>query len=232
MKRILAPGLALVILLSGIAAVPLQPTEAQSAGLVSSVLARLQKNHDTLKNLRASVYMEKWDAHIREKDEYWGAVVYSPGAGRNANIKLEWSKPSHEILGVQKSIYTLYRPGINTVYKGLANGNKHRENDILSMLSMSSAELQNKFQPFQEVRDETLKGDVNTTHLKLVPLKAMSFAYAEVWVDSSGMPVQSKVVEKNGDATLVRLWDLQKNGRVSDDEFVVKYPSSAKVIRG
>jgi hypothetical protein len=67
MKRILAPGLALVILLSGIAAVPLQPTEAQSAGLVSSVLARLQKNHETLKNLRASIYMEKWDAHIGRK---------------------------------------------------------------------------------------------------------------------------------------------------------------------
>ena len=96
---------------------------------------------------------------------------------------------------------------------------------------MSSAELQNSFNRFR-IRDETLKGDVNTTHLKLVPLKAMSFAYAEVWVDSSGMPVQSKVVEKNGDATTVRLWDLQKNGKVSDDEFVVKYPSSAKVIRG
>jgi outer membrane lipoprotein-sorting protein len=231
MKRILAPGLALVILLSGIAALPLQPTEAQSAGLVSSVLARLQKNHDTLKNLRASVYMEKWDAHIGEKDEYWGVIVYSPGAGRNANIRIEWTKPQHEILGVQNGTYTLYRPHLNVVYKGLANG-KHRENDVLSMLSMSSAELQNRFQPFQEVRDETLKGDVNTTHLKLVPLKAMSFAYAEVWVDSSGMPVQSKVVEKNGDATLVRLWDLQKNGRVSDGDFAVKFASSAKVIRG
>jgi outer membrane lipoprotein-sorting protein len=232
MKRILAPGLALVILLSGIAAVPLQPTEAQSAGLVSSVLARLQKNHDTLKNLRASIYMEKFDAHIGEKDEYWGTVAYSPGEGKNANIKLEWTKPQHEILGILKGEYTLYRPGIGVVYKGLANGGKHRENDIFMVLNMSSAELQNKFQPFQDVRDETLKGGVNTTHLKLVPVKAMSFAYAEVWVDSSGMPVQMKVVEKNRDATTIGLWDLQKNGRLSDDVFVVKYPSSAKVIKG
>jgi outer membrane lipoprotein-sorting protein len=231
MKRILAPGLALVILLSGIAAVPLQPTEAQSAGLVSSVLARLQKNHDTLKNLRANIYMEKWDAHIGDKDQYWGAVIYSPGAGKNANVKLEWTKPQHEILGLQKGTYTLYRPNLNVVYKGLTNG-KQRENDIFTVLSMSSAELQNKFQPFQEVRDETLKGGVNTTHLKLVPIKPMSFAYAEVWVDSSGMPVQMKVVEKNGDATTVGLWDLQKNGQLSDDVFVVKYPSSAKVIKG
>jgi outer membrane lipoprotein-sorting protein len=126
----------------------------------------------------------------------------------------------------------LYRQNINVVYKGLANGSKHRENDILTMLSMSSAELQNKFQPFQEVRDETLKGGVNTTHLKLVPIRPMSFAYAEVWVDSYGMPVQMKVVEKNNDATTIGLWDLQKNGQLSDDIFVVKYPSSAKVIKG
>ena len=101
------------------------------------------------------------------------------------------------------------------------------------MLSMSSAELQNKFQPFQDVREETLRGDVNTTHLKLVPLKAMSFKYAEVWVDSSGMPVQTKIVEKNDDATYrAPEGPAKRTGRVSDDEFGSSHPSSAKVIKG
>ena len=100
------------------------------------------------------------------------------------------------------------------------------------MLSMSSTELQNRFQPFQEAREESLGGGVTATHLKLVPIRPMSFSYAEVWVDSAGMPVQIKIVEKNGDATTVRLTNLEKNRKLSTDEFVVKFDPSAKIVKG
>jgi outer membrane lipoprotein-sorting protein len=60
----------------------------------------------------------------------------------------------------------------------------------------------------------------------------MSFNYAEVWVDSTGMPIQTKIVEKNGDATTVWLSNLEKNRKLSVDEFVVKYDPSAKIIKG
>jgi outer membrane lipoprotein-sorting protein len=97
---------------------------------------------------------------------------------------------------------------------------------------MSSDELQTRFQPFQDVREETLGGGVRTTHLTLIPKTAMSFKHAEVWVDSTGMPVQIKISERNDDATTVRLDNLQKNAKISLDEFPVKYDASAKVIKG
>jgi outer membrane lipoprotein-sorting protein len=100
------------------------------------------------------------------------------------------------------------------------------------MLSMSSTELQNRFQPFQDAREESLGDGVTATHLKLVPVRAMSFSYAEVWVDSAGMPVQIKIVEKNGDATTVRLTNLEKNRKLSPIEFEVRYDSTAKVVKG
>src|ERR1700682_5762538 len=232
MKRLFTPTIALVVFLTALATVPQQRAHAQSAGLVSSVLARLQKNHETLKSLGASIFMEKYDSRLREKDFYSGAVLYMPGAGKNAFVRLEWSKPQHEILGVVNGRYTLYRPRINRVYIGPTGRGVGHDSEILGMLSMSSTELQNKFQPFQDAREESLDGGVTATHLKLVPLRPMSFSYAEVWVDSTGMPIQTKIVEKNGDATTVRLTNLEKNRKVSPGEFTVKYDPSAQVIKG
>ena len=234
MKRLFTPGIALVVFLAALTTVPPQQAHGQSAGLVSSVLSRLQKNHETLKSLRASITMEKYDSRLREKDFYSGAMAYMPGVGKNAYVRLEWSKPQHEILGVIKGNYVLYRPHINTVYIGRTGGKGPGGDDseILTMLSMSSTELQDRFQPFQDVREELLEGGVKATHLKLVPLKPMSFNYAEVWVDSTGMPIQTKIVEKNGDATTVWLSNLEKNRKLSVDEFVVKYDPSAKIIKG
>src|SRR5258708_4982140 len=221
MKRLFTPGIALLIFLTALASVPQQRAHGQSAGLVSSVLNKLQRNHETLKTLRASISMEKYDARLREKDNYYGAVLYMPGAGRNAFVRLEWSKPQHEILGVANGKYTLYRERLNVVYVGPTGSKNAHDSELLGMLSMSTNELQDKFQPFQEVREETLWGGVSTTHLKLIPAKAMSFKYAEVWVDATGMPVQTKMVEKNDDATTVRLNNVEKNGKLSTKDFAV-----------
>jgi outer membrane lipoprotein-sorting protein len=43
--------------------------------------------------------------------------------------------------------------------------------------------------------------------------------------------VQTKIVEKNDDATTMRLSDLQKNVRVSGDEFQLKLDSDVKIIK-
>src|ERR1700730_9587263 len=151
MKRLFTPWIALVVFLTALVTVPRQQAHGQSAGLVSSVLSRLQKNHETLKSLRASINMEKYDSRLREKDFYSGTVLYMPGVGKNAFVRLEWSRPQHEILGVAKGIYTLYRPRLNTVYTGPARGKgPGQDSEILSMMSMSSTELQNRFQPFQD----------------------------------------------------------------------------------
>ena len=64
-----------------------------------------------------------------------------------------------------------------------------------------------------------------------MPRGNASFKYAEIWVDSSGMPVQTKIVEKNDDATTVRLSNLERNVKISSDEFNFKADSSVKVIK-
>ena len=71
MKRLFTPGSALVVVLTALATVPQQRAHGQGAGLVSSVIARMQRNHETLKTLRATISMEKYDARLREKIILW-----------------------------------------------------------------------------------------------------------------------------------------------------------------
>jgi outer membrane lipoprotein-sorting protein len=103
---------------------------------------------------------------------------------------------------------------------------------MLDMMYMSRQQLEARFQPVQDVREETLWGGVSTIHLTLVPKGNAGYKYAEVWIDGGGMPVQTKVVEKNGDATTTRLTNLERNPKVNDGDFKLNLPGDVRVIKG
>ena len=232
MKRFVP--LVLAILLVAVTLTPGFSGEAygQSAGLVSSVLNRMERNRQSLKSLRAGISMEKYNAQLRDAERYDGIVVYLPASGREAAVRIEWRSPQHEILAVNNGKYTLFRPRLNMAYVGNSKSNRNKAGGILEMMYMSRQQLEARFQPVQDVREETLWGGIGTIHLKLVPKSNASFKYAEIWVDSSGMPVQTKIVEKNDDATTMRLTGMEKNVRISGDEFNVKLDSNVRIVKG
>jgi outer membrane lipoprotein-sorting protein len=233
MKRLLPLTIVTLILGLFVIVVPGR-VNAQSAGLVSSVLNRMEANRRNLKSLRAGVSMQKYNAQLRDAENYDGVVVYIPGAGREASVRIEWRKPQHEILAVSKGKYTLFRPRLDMAYTGSSSSQKVAKNSggILDMLYMSKQQLEARFQPLTDVREETLWGGVSTIHLTLVPKGNSSFKYAEIWVDGSGMPVQTKIVEKNDDSTTMRLTGLEKNVKISAEEFTVKLNSTTKIVKG
>jgi outer membrane lipoprotein-sorting protein len=231
MKRLVPLGL-LIALIAGISFISSPKANGQSAGLVSSVLNRMERNRQSLKSLRASLSMEKYNSQLRDKDEYVGTVSYMPAGGRNASVRIEWQRPQHEILTVSNGKYTLFRPRLNVAYQGSSNSNRNKAGGIMDMMYMSKQQLEAKFQPVQDVREETLWGGVSTIHLTLVPKGNASYKYAEIWVDSSGMPVQTKMVEKNDDATTMRLSGMERNARISSDDFSQKLDSNVKIIKG
>lgn len=233
MKRLVPLGLVATFAFAAVALSSPSSGNAQSAGLISSVLNRLERNQKSLKSLRATISMEKYNAQLHDSDNYRGVVLYIPAAGRNAFVKIEWQSPQHEILTVAKGQYVAYRPRLNVAYVGNAtNSNRNKAGGVLELINMSRAQLQTRFEQFQDVWDETLWGGVKTTHLKVIPKGAASYKYAEVWIDEGGMPVQTKMVEKNEDATTVRLTNMEKNAPISLDEFNQKLDSSVKKVRG
>lgn len=228
MKRLVGLGLGIALL--AVLAVTASPeADAQSAGLVSSVLNKMEQNRLSLKTLRAGISMEKYNSQLRSSEKINGVIAYTPASGRDANVRIEWEKP-HEILTVSKGQFWLYKPRLGVVYTGKPN-RSNGGGGITELMNMSRQQLQARFEPFQDVREETLWGGVSTIHLRLVPKGNASFKYAEIWVDAAGMPVQTKVVEKNDDTTTVRLSNLERNIKISSDQFSVKFDSSVKVIK-
>jgi outer membrane lipoprotein-sorting protein len=231
MKKLVPLGILLAVLASALITSP-RAANGQSAGLVSSVLSRMERNRQSLKSLKASLSMEKYNSQLRDKDQYVGTVMYVPATGRNASVRIEWQKPQHEILAVKDGKYTLFRPRLNVAYVGSSSNSKNNKaGGILDMMYMSKQQLEAKFQPVQDVREETLWGGISTIHLTLVPKGNASYKYAEIWVDSSGMPVQTKMVEKNDDATTMRLSGMERNAKISSDEFSLKLDSNVKIVK-
>jgi outer membrane lipoprotein-sorting protein len=206
----------------------------QSAGLVSSVLSRMERNRQSLKSLRAGISMEKYNSQLRDSERSDGIILYVPTSGKDASVRIEWQSPQHEILAVSNGKYTLFRPRLKVAYVGSSKSQKVAKNagGIMDMMYMSRQQLEARFQPLQDVREETLWGGISTIHLTLVPKGNASFKYAEIWVDSSGMPVQTKIVEKNDDATTMRLTGLEKNVKISADQFTVKLESDVRIVKG
>ena len=231
MNRFIPLGLVAVLILSAFIAVSPTAVNGQSAGLVSSVLNRLEKNRANLKSLRAGLTMEKYNSQLGTNDKSTGVVSYQPGSGRNASVRIEWTSPQHEIIAVQNGKYTLFRPRLKTAYTGSSTKGPRPANGILDMMYMSRQQLEARFEPLKDVREETIWGGISTIHLTLIPKGNASYKYAEVWIDASGMPVQSKIVEKNDDSTTMRLSALEKNIKLPSDEFQIKLDSDVKVIK-
>jgi outer membrane lipoprotein-sorting protein len=235
MRKLFPVCLSLALLVSSVAFLPASSVNGQIPGLVSAAISRMEKNKRDLKSLRANISMEKYNSQLRDSDKYQGVVFYMPGgAGNNsAFMRLEWTSPKHEILVTSNGNYTAYQPRLKQAYQGKTSKIKsERDSDVLSLINMSAAQLRTRFGEFQDVREEVLWGDVWTQHFKAIPSGPASYKYIEVWVDKDGMPVMTKMVEKNGDATTVRLSGVARNTPIPMDQFKLNLDSSVKIIKG
>lgn len=235
MKKLVFPGLVMVILFAILAVSAPVRVKAQNAGLISSILSRMERNRRDLKSLRADISMVKYDARIRDSDKYQGKVLYMPAVGRNAFVRIDWQSPQHETLAVSDGEYTLFRPRLNMAYIGksssFGSGKNTKVSGMLDFLNMSGQQVKTRFEPIQDGYDEVLWGGVSTYHFKLVPKGGASYKYAEIWVDSYGMPVQTKVVEKNDDWTAVRLTNVERNASISTDQFKLKLDGKVRIVK-
>jgi outer membrane lipoprotein-sorting protein len=232
MKRLISSGLVVSFILSALVLVYPTRTNGQGAGLVSSVLSRMEKNRQTLKTLRAGISVAKYNSQLGVEDKYNGVVIYMPGAGRQASVRIDWSSPRREVLAVSNNKYTIFRPALNVAYTGDSRRMKdNKAGGLMEMLNMSRGQLESRFHPVKDVREETLWGGVSTIHLTLVPKGNAGYKYAEVWIDNGGMPVQTKIVEKNDDSTTMRLTALEKNQKINPSDFDIKLDSNVKIVK-
>jgi outer membrane lipoprotein-sorting protein len=112
-----------------------------------------------------------------------------------------------------------------------AQKGNQKASGALAFMNMSRAQLKANY-AVAYLGEATVSGGVKTWHLELTPKTKMSYKSAEVWIDSDGFPVQSKIVENNNDTTTVWLSNLQKNVTIDTAVFKIKLPSGTKIIKG
>ena len=120
MKKLFPSILMVALIAISLVAIPVRKADAQP-GLVSSMMSRLEKNRQNLKSLSADINMQKYNAQLRDSDNYYGTVRYIPVTGGSSFVRLEWTKPQHEILAIANGAYVLYRPRLNQAFFGNTN---------------------------------------------------------------------------------------------------------------
>ena len=231
MKKLFLVGLVAALLVS-MAALP-SSANAQGAGLVSSILNKMERNRRDMRSLRAGVIMEKFNAQIKAYDYFHGDVQYVPGAGQDVSVRIDWQKPQREHLAVTGGKYTLFKPRMNMAYQGSTSSRTKdsRVSGVLGFgLGMSKAQFNSNYN-VELAGEGTLDGP-HVWLLKFTPKSGANFKFAEVWVDDSGMPLQTRVTERNNDSTLVRLINPQKNGRIDPEVFKLPLAPGVKIVKG
>jgi outer membrane lipoprotein-sorting protein len=233
MKKYFSSALVAAMLLASTAFVS-RPAQAQGPGLVSSILNKMERNRQSLRTLRAAITMQKYNAQLKDYDMASGEVAYIAGSGRNANVRVEWTSPAREILSVLNGKYKLYRPRLNQLMEGYTSNIGKGEGKVNSVigfgLNASGAQLRGQYDVDVAGEGTLYDGGPHVVYLKLTP-KTSSAKFTEVWVDDSGMPIQTRVTERNGDSTLVRLTNIQRNARVTPQDIDIQVPGDVKIVK-
>lgn len=208
-------------------------SETRAQNPIPEILRRMEVNRNNLTSLRSNVKMVKHNAQLDESDTTEGTSIYEPTKGRDALVRIDWTKPVQETLAVVNGKYVLYRPRLKQAITGNAKnaqGNA-KANSALSFINMSKDQIKSNY-TIKYIGQESVSGGSMTWHLELTPKTASDIKMAEIWVDSDGMPIQAKIIEKNNDWTTVLLSNFQKNAKIDRSQFEVKLPRDTKIVNG
>ena len=203
--------------------------------LLTGILNKMEKANQDLKSLKAEMVLQKTNSQIGITDSEFGQLLYKPGAGRTKQkLRIDYTKPSKDIVSVDGDNFTFYQPRINQAFKGLASKlSKGKQGGfaqfITIVLNGSLRSASGKYQ-VSFIKDEAING-VMTSVLRLTPKSNDQFTSIDIWVNQQNwFPVQFSGTERNGDLTLVTLKNLQLNANLPDSAFAVNLPNGTKVV--
>jgi outer membrane lipoprotein-sorting protein len=227
--RFLLPTIAILFVFSAMSA----EVSAQT-GVLREILKRMDNNNKSLVSLKSSVKMSKVNPQLGTEDLTQGDLSLRPGkTEKEIFLRIDWTKPIVESLAIANGKYVIYRPKTGQAITGTvdkAKGNS-KSGGALAFMTMSKAQLSANYD-VKYAGEETVSGGVNTWHLVLTPKTAMGYKSADLWVDSNGMPVQAKIVEKNNDTTTLLLSNIQRNVNVKASDFKISPPKGTKIVEG
>jgi outer membrane lipoprotein-sorting protein len=204
--------------------------------LLTGILNKMEKAHQDLKSLKAEMVLEKTNTQIGVTDSEYGQLLYKPGSSKSKQkLRIDYTKPSKDILAVDGDNFVFYQPRINQAFKGVASKySKGKQGGFAQFITIglngSLKSASGKYN-ISFVKDETVEG-MMTSVLRLTPKSNDQFTSIDIWVNQqNGFPVRFSGTERNGDLTMVTLKNLQLNTNVPNDAFALNLPSGTKVVK-
>lgn len=202
--------------------------------ILTGILNKMEKAHQELKSLRAELIQQKTNSQIGITDKEFGALIYKPADGKaRGKLRIDYVRPSKDIISLIGENLTYYQPRINQVYKTtLAKASKGKVSGYAQLVGLDgSLKSQTNNYNIEMVKlDEAVNGQM-TAVLRLTPKNENQIGVIEVWVNQqSWLPAQWKLVERNGDYTVVTLNNVQVNSNIPDNAFNVSIPGGTKVV--
>lgn len=229
MKKIAT--LAVIVSLVGMLMTDHRVDATPTPQILTGVLNKMEKAHQSLKSLKAELIQQKTNPQINITDTEYGQILYKPGMGKEkGKLRIDYTKPSKDVVALVGDLATFYQPRINQAWKGpIAKVSKSKGYGQLAGLDGSLKSLTANH-GIDVLRDEQVNGQM-TTVLRLSPKGRGQYASTEVWVSTqTWLPVQWKLMEHNGDFTVYTLKNPQVNAAIPDSAFAVNLPSGTKII--
>jgi outer membrane lipoprotein-sorting protein len=222
----------------GIAFLFVFESRSSAQNIPNEVIKRMDAYSSSLSALTADITMVKINKQlggVAETD--YGVLKYVPDKKSKKEkkpfVRIDFKKPER-YFSIQDGRYYIYQPGTKQAYTGLTSSVKGQTGagGPLAFLGMNRAELKQNytFQYLDDARVQNSKKEL-TWHLRLTPVAAAKYQYAEVWVTKDGLPVQTMIVEKNGDSTTVLLTAHDDQAKIDLSTMGFKFPKDATVHR-
>lgn len=200
---------------------------------LDSVLSKMNQTAAQFQTAEANFTWITYNSVVNEADRPQTGTIYFQRRGKETEMKADIAPPDSEQVLFTEGKIQIYRERMDTV--DVYNAGAHREEaEVFLVLGFgSSGEEMRK--SFEVKYDGTEQVDgVSAAKLLLTP-KAENvknhFPQIILWIDpNTGMSVQQKLMETNGDYRLAKYSDIHPNKKISDKVFKLKTSDRTKFI--
>jgi outer membrane lipoprotein-sorting protein len=212
---------------------PAVPSQAQDKGL-EQALKRMESVGKGFQSFQARLSQKKYTAVLGEFDTpETGEFYYARAKDGSALLRQEITEPATRVLTIRGGVATLYQPRIKTARIANLGKNKDKAEYLALGLGQSPAKLEETFDI--SYRGVETVGKTACSVLILRPKSATAAAYFSsitLWVsEQSGLPIQQKLEEPNGDYLLVTFSEERLNPKLPESLFEQKLPKDTAIQR-
>jgi outer membrane lipoprotein-sorting protein len=210
------------------------PQSGSTRPPVEQVFDRMAEIGKNFRTFSASFTQRKYIAVLKEFEQpETGIFLYARAKDGSALLRQEFKTPGRRILTIKGGVAVVYQPSTNQASIIDLGRNRDKAEFLALGVGQSPSKLRETFE-VEFLRDEAVDGG-SAWVLQLKPKSANAAAYFSLitlWIrKSSGLPMQQKLEEPNGDYLLNRFSSEKLNVAISDAAFEQKLPKGVEIQR-